>query len=183
VRAIADPVHEGEHPLVERPSGQVVLHDDDGRDAGALGEEGDGVLRVVQDVDEERGRRRGVRQGKAPAVELPDRDRAGGAQEDVEPLWHDAGLERRDRGRESPAAAADVDEPSPGEKRREGSGEDPDPPAEDEGAVRGRDRPEPRPRAHRRFSPRIERKNDERSPCAPRTRRSAPGIIRRIETE
>ncbi len=39
------------------------------------------------------------------------------------------------------------------------------------------------PVSQRRFRPRIERKNEARRPWAPRTRRRAPGIILRIETE
>jgi hypothetical protein len=76
VRAVADPVHEGENPLVEARPREVVLHDDDSGGPDALGQERDGVVRMVEDVDEEGRVGLAVRERQAPAVEGVDGDRA-----------------------------------------------------------------------------------------------------------
>ncbi len=178
MRPVADPVHDAEERASRRALREVVLHDDDARGPRALGEERRGILHVMEDVDEERGVGGSVGNGNVHAVEGADGDRGVGADEDVEALDRDVRPGLRDRARDGAAAAADVEDAAGREERGRLAREDARPPREDEPAVERADSAERR--RHLRFSPRIERKNEESAACAPSVRSVTPGIIQRI---
>ena len=165
VGRVPDPVHEGKNPLVEPRPREVVLDDDDGGSAGALGEERGGVVCVMEDVHEKNSGCPAVGDGQVAAVEAGDRDHGVRPLEDVESLDHEVRPQGEQGSGYVPVAASDVENTPCGKEGRKPLREDADASRKDGAAVEspdGRERRGGPSLAHRRFSPRMDRKNADR---------------------